>query len=89
MIKTYKLEGKVFLYICYDLGLLDNDMNYASKEVSKFNKVFQNLFEVYLTKYGSTNIHDMMQNTGASGSTPHLNNETIWLYNTWRNEIFK
>lgn len=75
--------------ICYDLGLLDDDMDYASKEVSKFNKVFQNLFEVYLTKYGSTNIHDMMQNTGASGSTSHQNNETIRLYNTLRNENSK
>lgn len=48
-------EVETLIYnISYDLGLVDKDNDYASKEISTFNKKIQNLFEVYLAKYGST-----------------------------------
>lgn len=52
------------------MSLLKEEQDFASKEITKFNKVFENLFHDYLTKYGSTtSIHDMMQNIRAYGST--------------------
>ena len=75
--------------ISYDLGLLDEDQQFASKEISKFNKAFQSLFEVYLTKHSSTNIHDMMRNSGTSGSSIRGSSEAIRLYNTLRNDNTK
>lgn len=76
--------------IAYDLGLLDEDPEFASKSISTFNSCFQSLFQVYLQKYGTTsNIHDMMQNSGASGSVVRERSETIRLYNTLRNENTK
>lgn len=65
--------------ICYDLSLLDKDKNYALKEILKFNKALQILFEVYLAKYDSTTIHDMMRNLETSASATHDNKESIWL----------
>ena len=52
------------------MSLLKEDQDFASKEITKFNKVFENLFQDYLKKYGSTtSIHDMMQNLRVYGST--------------------
>jgi hypothetical protein len=76
--------------IAYDLGLLDEDPDFSSKAISNFNNCFQSLFQVYLEKYGATtNIQNMVRNSGASGSGLRENSETIRLYNTLRNENTK
>ncbi|GJY51250.1 zinc finger BED domain-containing protein RICESLEEPER 2-like protein [Tanacetum coccineum] len=58
----------------YDLGLTDEDPSYVSHQIARFNANFDNIFQVYLDKYGSSgsNIHAMYQEAGLSSRDPDV-----------------
>ncbi|GJS04848.1 zinc finger BED domain-containing protein RICESLEEPER 2-like protein [Tanacetum coccineum] len=71
--------------IAYDLGLSDTDNTYVSRQVSRFNAALDDMFQVYLNKYGSSasNIHFMHQ---AAGSSSCGSNASMQMYNLLVNE---
>ncbi|GJS73749.1 zinc finger BED domain-containing protein RICESLEEPER 2-like protein [Tanacetum coccineum] len=71
--------------IAYDLGLSDTDNHYVSRQVARFNAAFDDMFQVYLNKYGSSasNIHSMHQE---AGSSTHGSNSSMQMYNLLRSE---
>ncbi|GJV82442.1 zinc finger BED domain-containing protein RICESLEEPER 2-like protein [Tanacetum coccineum] len=66
--------------IAYDLGLTDEEDTFVSRQVASFNAAFDNIFQVYLNKYGSSasNIHSMHQEAGSSSCG---SNASMQMYN--------
>ena len=69
--------------IGYDLGLSGDDPSYVSRQCAWFDDAYDNMFQVYLTKYGSSSSHIQTMHYEA-GSSSHGNNETIQMFNLLR-----
>ncbi|GJW37817.1 zinc finger BED domain-containing protein RICESLEEPER 2-like protein [Tanacetum coccineum] len=78
----------LIMNIAYDLGLTEDDTSYVSRQISRFNEAFDNMFQVYLDIYGSSSsiIHSMHQEAGSSS---HGSNASKKLYNLLRSENIK
>ncbi|KAK1419827.1 hypothetical protein QVD17_29191 [Tagetes erecta] len=76
--------------ITSDLGLAIDDPTFSQKTKDIFHKSLQNMFDVYLSKYGSTsNIHASSSGSGSGSSSSSRRNPMLNLYNTLRNENTK
>jgi hypothetical protein len=68
--------------IAFSFKLTEDDPNFILNQQNYFNKCFRDMFDVYLTKYGASNvIHDQMRAASSSrgGSSSNVN---ITLFNT-------
>nr|GFD05069.1 hypothetical protein [Tanacetum cinerariifolium] len=62
-----------------------HDNHYVSFQVACFNAAFDDMFQAYLNKYGSSasNIHSMHQE---AGSSTHGSNSSMQMFNLLRSE---
>ncbi|GJV86026.1 zinc finger BED domain-containing protein RICESLEEPER 2-like protein [Tanacetum coccineum] len=66
--------------IAYDLGLTNDDDTYVSRQVARFNAAFDNMFQVYLNKFGSKCFKYSFYASRA-GSISRGSNRSMQMYN--------
>ena len=68
--------------IAFAFNLTENDPHFVQNQQNNFNKCFREMFDIYLTKYGSSNvIHDQMR-THTESSSRSSSNINLLLFNT-------
>ncbi|GKB11028.1 zinc finger BED domain-containing protein RICESLEEPER 2-like protein [Tanacetum coccineum] len=70
----------------YDLGLFEEDPNYIINQCARFNEAFDQMFQVYLTKYGSssTHIHAMYQDARSGSHVTIKEFENLDILGWWK-----
>lgn len=69
--------------ICFDLGLNDEDPDFSEKAIQHFKKCLEDMFDLYLVKYGSTS--NIRQQMASVSSSSRFQNPDLNLYNNLRN----